>query len=78
MRTKTLLTAFFMMFIGMTVYAQKENTHNNFIKKIDDAILKYKKTKVDPNYVEIPERDFMLTLKFREAFQTYDMEFPYL
>ena len=48
MRTRTLLTAFFMMF-GMTVYAQKENTHKNFIKKIDDAILKYKKTKVDPN-----------------------------
>ena len=77
MRTRTLLTAFFMMF-GMSVYAQKENTHKNFIKKIDDAILKYKKTKVDPNYVEIPERDFMLTLKFREAFQTYDMEFPIL
>lgn len=78
MRTKTLLTAFFMMFMGMTSYAQKEHTHNNFIKKIDDAILKYKKTKVDPDYVDIPERDFMLTLKFREAFQTYDMEFPVL
>ena len=76
MRTKTLLTAFLMMFIGMTVYAQ--DTHNNLIKKIDDIILKYKKTKVDPDYVDIPERDFMLTFKFREAFQTYDMEFPIL
>ncbi len=78
MRTKTLLTAFFMLFIGMTVCAQKENTHKNFIKKIDDTILKFKKTKVDPNYVDVPERDFMLTVKFREAFQTYDMEFPIL
>jgi len=78
MRTKTLLTAFFMMFMGMTVCAQKGNTRNNFIKKIDDTILKYKKTKVDTDYVDIPERDFMLTLKFREAFQTYDMEFPIL
>ena len=76
MRTKTLLTAFLMMFIGMTVYAQ--DTHKNLIKKIDDIILKYKKTKVDPDYVDIPERDFMLTFKFREAFQTYDMEFPIL
>lgn len=76
MRTKTLLTAFLMMFIGMTLYAQ--NTHKNLIKKIDDIILKYKKTKVDPDYVDIPERDFMLTFKFREAFQTYDMEFPIL
>ena len=65
MRTKTLL-----------IYAQ--NTHKNLIKKIDDIILKYKKTKVDPDYVDIPERDFMLTFKFREAFQTYDMEFPIL
>ena len=78
MRTKTLLTAFFIMFIGMMVYAQKEKTHNNFIKKIEDTILKYKKTNVDPDYVDIPERDFMLTFKFREAFQTYDMEFPIL
>lgn len=78
MRTKTLLTAFFMMFMGMTVCAQKGNTRSNFIKKIDDTILKYKKTKVDTDYVDIPERDFMLTLKFREAFQTYDMEFPIL
>lgn len=78
MRTKTLLTAFFMIFMGMTAYAQKEHTHSNFIKKIDDAILKYKKTKVDPDFVDIPKRDFMLTLKFREAFQTYDMEFPVL
>ncbi len=78
MRTKTLLTAFFLMFWGMTVCAQKGNTHHNFIRKIDDAILKYKKTKVDTDYVDIPERDFMLTLKFREAFQTYDMEFPVL
>lgn len=78
MRTKTLLTAFFLMFWGMTACAQKGNTHNNFIRKIDDAILKYKKTKVDTDYVDIPERDFMLTLKFREAFQTYDMEFPVL
>jgi hypothetical protein len=78
MRTKTLLTAFFLMFWGMTACAQKENTHHNFIRKIDDAILKYKKTKVDTDYVDIPERDFMLTLKFREAFQTYDMEFPVL
>ena len=76
MRTKTLLTAFLMMFIGMTLYAQ--DTHKNLIKKIDDIILKYKKTKVDPDYVNIPERDFMLTFKFREAFQTYDMEFPIL
>ena len=76
MRTKTLLMAFLMMFIGMTLYAQ--NTHKNLIKKIDDIILKYKKTKVDPDYVDIPERDFMLTFKFREAFQTYDMEFPIL
>ena len=76
MRTKTLLMAFLMMFIGMTVYAQ--DTHKNLIKKIDDIILKYKKTKVDPDYVDIPERDFMLTFKFREAFQTYDMEFPIL
>ena len=78
MRTKTLLTAFFLMFWGMTACAQKGNTHHNFIRKIDDAILKYKKTKVDTDYVDIPERDFMLTLKFREAFQTYDMEFPVL
>jgi hypothetical protein len=78
MRTKTLLTAFFIMFIGMMVYAQKEKTHNNFIKKIEDTILKYKKTNVDPDYVDIPERDFMLTFKFREALQTYDMEFPIL
>ena len=78
MRTKTLLTAFFLMFWGMTACAQKGNTHHNFIRKIDDAILKYKKTKVDTDYVGIPERDFMLTLKFREAFQTYDMEFPVL
>ncbi len=78
MRTKTLLTAFFIMFIGMMVYAQKEKTHNNFIKKIEDTILKYKKTNVNPDYVDIPERDFMLTFKFREAFQTYDMEFPIL
>ena len=34
MRTKTLLMAFLMMFIGMTLYAQ--NTHKNLIKKIDD------------------------------------------
>ena len=47
MRTKTLLTAFFLMFWGMTACAQKGNTHHNFIRKIDDAILKYKKTKVD-------------------------------
>lgn len=66
------------MFWGMTACAQKGNTHHNFIRKIDDAILKYKKTKVDTDYVDIPERDFMLTLKFREAFQTYDMEFPVL
>lgn len=78
MRTKTLLTAFFLMFWGMTACAQKGNTHHNFIRIIDDAILKYKKTKVDTDYVDIPERDFMLTLKFREAFQTYDMEFPVL
>ncbi len=78
MRTKTLLTAFFLMFWGMTACAQKGNTRHNFIRKIDDAILKYKKTKVDTDYVDIPERDFMLTLKFREAFQTYDMEFPVL
>ena len=78
MRIKTLLTAFFLMFWGMTACAQKGNTHHNFIRKIDDAILKYKKTKVDTDYVDIPERDFMLTLKFREAFQTYDMEFPVL
>lgn len=62
----------------MTACAQKGNTHHNLIRKIDDAILKYKKTKVDTDYVDIPERDFMLTLKFREAFQTYDMEFPVL
>ena len=37
MRTKTLLMAFLMMFIGMTLYAQ--NTHKNLIKKIDDIIL---------------------------------------
>ncbi len=78
MRIKTLLTAFFLMFWGMTACAQKGNTHHNFIRIIDDAILKYKKTKVDTDYVDIPERDFMLTLKFREAFQTYDMEFPVL
>ena len=78
MRTKTLLTAFFLMFWGMTACAQKGNTRHNFIRIIDDAILKYKKTKVDTDYVDIPERDFMLTLKFREAFQTYDMEFPVL
>ena len=78
MRTKTLLTAFFLMFWGMTACGQKGNTHHNFIRKIDDAILKYKKTKVETDYVDIPERDFMLTLKFREAFQTYDMEFPVL
>ena len=78
MRTKTLLTAFLMMFMGITVYAQEEKTHNNFIKKTEKTILKIKKTKVDTDYVDVPERDFMLTLKFREAFQTYDMEFPIL
>lgn len=78
MRTKTLLTAFLIMFMGMTVYAQEEKTHNNFIKKTEKTILKIKKTKVDTDYVDVPERDFMLTLKFREAFQTYDMEFPIL
>jgi len=78
MRTKTLLTAFLMMFMGMTVYAQEEKTHNNFIKKTEKTILKIKKTKVDTDYVDVPERDFMLTLKFRKAFQIYDMEFPIL
>ena len=42
------------------------------------TLKKLKKTKVDTDYVDVPERDFMLTLKFREAFQTYDMEFPIL
>ncbi len=81
MRNRYLVILLTLLVSTSGIFAQEQKKENFFVQTFnlaDRIILFFMKPNVDTSYVRVPERDFMVTLKNRETFQNYELDFPVL